>query len=38
MTACEVFEKMNAGGREGSCFLFGLDFELKDGFFVENPL
>ena len=29
---------MNKAGRTKTPFLFGLDFELTEGFFIENPL
>ncbi|MDO5523870.1 MAG: aminodeoxychorismate synthase component I, partial [Bacteroidia bacterium] len=29
---------MNAAGQTKTPFLFGLDFELSEGFFIENPL
>ena len=34
----EVISKINAAGRAKTPFLFGVDFELSEGFFVENPL
>ena len=29
---------MNRAGASGSSFLFGVDFELTRGFFIESPL
>lgn len=37
-SANRVRELMNRAGASGSPFLFGVDFELTCGFFVENPL
>ncbi len=34
----EVISKINVAGRSETPFLFGVDFELSEGFFVENPL
>ena len=34
----EVEFMMNRAGAKGTPFLFGVDFELKNGFFIENPL
>jgi para-aminobenzoate synthetase component I len=36
--ALSVRELMNAAGEKNQPFLFGIDFEMKRGFFVENPL
>lgn len=33
----EIESKMNRAGAEGVPFLFGLDFEMNEGFFIENP-
>lgn len=33
-----VRQQMNRCGKAGKPFLFGVDFELENGFFVENPL
>lgn len=33
-----VRRKMNEAGQRRSPFLFGVDFELRKGFFVENPM
>lgn len=38
MQAKTVQEEMNRCGAIGRPFLFGVDFELENGFFVENPL
>lgn len=32
-----IIEKMNVGGRAKTPFLFGLNFEQSEGFFVSNP-
>lgn len=38
-TSCnDVRERMDAAGQAGTPFLFGFDFELSEGFFLENPL
>lgn len=37
MEASLVREAMNRCGAAGRPFLFGVDFELHEGFFVENP-
>lgn len=34
----EIESKMNRAGAEGVPFLFGLDFEMNEGFFIENPM
>lgn len=34
----EIESMMNRAGAEKVPFLFGLDFELQDGFFIENPM
>ena len=34
----EIESKMNRAGAEGVPFLFGLDFEMNEGFFTENPM
>lgn len=33
-----VHQKMNEAGKARVPFLFGVDFELRNGFFVENPM
>ena len=33
-----VCSKMNEAGRKRVPFLFGIDFEMKKGFFSENPM
>lgn len=33
-----VIQKINEAGKKKQPFLFGIDFELNDGFFIENPL
>lgn len=38
MKAEVVRKEMNRCGAKGRPFLFGVDFELKNGFFVENPM
>lgn len=38
ITALEVKNKMNCAAQKGLPFLFGVDYELDKGFFVENPL
>lgn len=38
MTANEVKERMNQWGGRREPFLFGVDFELTEGFFVPSPL
>ena len=38
MQAKTVREEINRCGAIGLPFLFGVDFELENGFFVENPL
>lgn len=38
MIASRVRELMNEAGKRGVPFLFGLDFELTRGFFIEYPL
>ena len=38
MRAADVFEKMNLLGARGNDFLFGIDFEMNEGFLVEKPL
>ena len=38
-TSCNNIKlSMNEAGRAKTPFLFGLDFELGEGFFIENPL
>nr|WP_059025773.1 aminodeoxychorismate synthase component I [Gabonibacter massiliensis] len=37
-SANKVKELMNRAGASGSSFLFGVDFELTRGFFIESPL
>ena len=34
----EIESMMNRAGSERVPFLFGLDFELENGFFIENPM
>ena len=34
----EIESMMNWAGAERVPFLFGLDFEIEDGFFIENPM
>lgn len=34
----EIESMMNRAGTKGVPFLFGLDFELENGFFIENPM
>ena len=34
----DIYEKMNRAGGEGKPFLFGIDFEQKESFFIEDPL
>ena len=34
----EIVSLMNRAGRERVPFLFGVDFEMEDGFFIENPM
>lgn len=36
--AADVFAKMDKLGAEGKCFLFGVDFELDEGFLIEEPM
>ncbi len=36
--ANEVHREMNRCGKSGQPFLFGVDFEMNRGFFIENPL
>ena len=36
--AQQICREMNRCGKERKPFLFGVDFEMKNGFFVENPL
>lgn len=38
MKAADVFAKMNLLGAHGCDFLFGVDFEMDEGFLLENPL
>ena len=38
MKAKEVEEEMNRCGAAGKTFLFGVDFEMQEGFFVEDPM
>lgn len=38
ISADEVRKRINERAAKGQPFLFGVDFELKEGFFVENPL
>lgn len=39
ITSCNTVKRsMNEAGRTKTPFLFGLDFELSEGFFIENPL
>lgn len=38
VNANDIREKMNEKGVEKSPFLFGVNFELTEGFFIENPL
>ena len=38
-TSCNTIKRsMDAAGRTKTPFLFGVDFELSEGFFIENPL
>ena len=34
----DIYEKMNQRGRDRKPFLFGIDFEQKESFFIEDPL
>ncbi len=34
----KIQKQINGAAQVGSPFLFGLDFELENGFFIENPL
>ena len=34
----KIQKQINEASREGRRFLFGLDFELENGFFIEDPL
>ncbi len=34
----EIENRMNQAGRDRAPFLFGVDFEMNEGFFIENPL
>ena len=34
----EIESMMNRAGTERVPFLFGLDFEMEDGFYIENPM
>ena len=38
MEAQLVRKAVNRCAAQGKPFLFGVDFELREGFFVENPL
>lgn len=38
ISAAEVRQNMNRAAQIGTPFLFAVDYELKHGFFVENPL
>lgn len=38
MNAELVREAINKGAATGKSFLFGIDFEMKNGFFLEDPL
>lgn len=38
MKATEVLSRMDEAGIRGVDYLFGVDFELDEGFFVERPL
>ncbi len=38
ISALEVKKLMNSAGKSGTPFLFGLDYELREGFFIEHPL
>lgn len=38
ITALEVRDKMNCAAHKGVPFLFGVDYELENGFFIEHPL
>lgn len=38
MKATDVLTMMDEAGARGTDYLFGLDFELDEGFFVEHPL
>ncbi|MDR1876596.1 MAG: aminodeoxychorismate synthase component I [Flavobacteriaceae bacterium] len=38
MKAQEVKKRMNESGKKRTPFLFAIDFDMKKGFFVENPL
>ncbi len=38
MQANETFRLMDEAGRSGRPFLFGIDFEMDEGFFVPDPL
>ena len=38
ITALEVRDKMNCAAHKGVPFLFGVDYELEEGFFIEHPL
>lgn len=33
-----IIDKMNGAGKSKTPFLFGLNFELSEGFFISNPL
>ena len=33
-----VIQQMNEAGQQKQPFLFGIDFELNNGFFIKNPL
>ena len=34
----EIINKINDAGRSNTSFLFGIDFEMNEGFFVKDPL
>lgn len=38
IAAGDVFRKMDVCGEAGKRFLFAVDFELEEGFFIEDPL
>ena len=38
ITALEVIDRINCAATKGMPFLFGIDYELENGFFIEDPL
>lgn len=38
ITALEVIDRINCAATKGMPFLFGVDYELENGFFIEHPL